>query len=199
MRRILVQVVALLLVSTPGVDAQAENGFYVEFDAGLSLVSDYYDDFLASPPITASFDNAVSFGGVLGYRFLSHYRGEINISHRQTDVDTVSGVEGFGDLDVTMFMANIYYDFDLGASLDPYLGIGVGSGSSDVLFSTDPMDPFPQGTTGSTLAWNLMVGASYGIHEDVFLNFGYRYMGVAEFLADDLDFHEFLIGVRYHF
>lgn len=190
MNRFSMGFLALLLVSTPDLDAQTEDGFYVELDAGLSLVSDH---------TTVKFDGGANFGGALGYRFLHHYRGEVNISTRNADVDTVGGVAGFGDLKVTVFMANVYYDFDLGSSLEPYLGVGAGVGTDELNYATDPMDPFPLGFNGGDLAWNLMVGASYRIHEGIDLSFGYRYLGVLEVFNDNLKIHEFLMGVRYHF
>jgi len=93
-------------------------------------------------------------------------------------------------------MANVYYDLDLEAHLEPYLGVGVGTTRGDL-----------NGMTGTTTfdfsdkaSINLMVGASYRIHEGIDLCFGYRYLTFSpDFFAGGLNIHEFLIGVHYQF
>ncbi len=101
--------------------AQVEDGFYVGLDAGLSLIDDYVDSGFGMGVTTVSPENGANFGGAIGYRFLDHYRGEINVSHRKADIRQVNG-----DVDLTSFVANLYYDFDYSSDLRPYLGLGAG-------------------------------------------------------------------------
>jgi outer membrane autotransporter protein len=93
-------------------------------------------------------------------------------------------------------MANLYYDFAPSSHLKPYLGLGLGAPTEDInatagMTTVETSDP--DGT-----AWNLMVGASYRIHDRIEFTFGYRYLGVFAEL-DYMQFNEFLIGVRYNF
>jgi len=187
---------ALLLFSTPHLDAQTEDGFYVELDLGLSSISDVG----VTTSESLDFDGGVTFGGAFGYRFLHHYRGELNISSRKADVDSVNGGAATGDLSVTNFMANIYYDFDLESPLKLYLGAGLGSASVDVDATPSMMGaPAIDESDNSAFAFNVMAGASYPVHESIDLCLGYRYLGTRDVFSSNLDLHEFLVGVRYSF
>jgi len=164
------------LLTGHGLQAQVENGFYVQFDAGISLIGDYVDSKFGLGNTPVSPETGTNFGGAIGYRFLHHYRGEINVSHRTANIRQVSS-----DLELTSVVANLYYDFDYSPDLRPYLGLGVGA-------TDGPDEP----------SWNLMAGASYRIHERIDLNLGYRYLSVDQ-EDDDVTSNEFLIGVRFNF
>ncbi len=187
---------AVLFLPGPDLGAQTKNGFYLELDAGLSLVNDYVFGGILGSGTTVSFENAANLGGAFGYRFHHHYRGEINISHRKADVGEVNNVAGSGDAELTSFMANLYYDFDPSSHLKPYLGLGLGAPREDINAAAGMNTVETSNPDG--IAWNLMVGASYRIHDSIEFNFGYRYLGVFAEL-DYMQFNEFLIGVRYNF
>jgi len=185
----------VLFLAGADLGAQAEDGYYLELDAGLSLVNDYVDSGFGFGDVTVSFDNAAHFGGAIGYRFHRHYRGEINISHRKADVRQVGGMAGTGTAELTSFMANLYYDFKPSSKMRPYVGLGLGLPMEDIdatsaMNTVETSDP-------DGIAWNLMAGASYRIHDRIDLNFGYRYLGVFAEL-DYMQFNEFLIGVRFN-
>ncbi|MAB81146.1 MAG: hypothetical protein CMJ89_17505 [Planctomycetes bacterium] len=186
---------AVLFVSSQALDAATEDGFYVELDLGLSSISDVG----VTTSESLDFDGGVTFGGAFGYRFLHHYRGELNISSRKADVDSVDGGAATGDLSVTNFMANIYYDFDLESPLKLYLGAGLGSASVDVDATPSMMGAAIDESDGGAFAFNVMAGASYPVHESIDLCFGYRYLGTRDVFSSNLDLHEFLVGVRYSF
>ena len=59
----------VLFLAGADLGAQAEDGYYLELDAGLSLVNDYVDSGFGFGDVTVSFDNAAHFGGAIGYRF----------------------------------------------------------------------------------------------------------------------------------
>jgi opacity protein-like surface antigen len=177
---------AVLFVSSQALDAATEDGFYVELDLGLSSISDVG----VTTSESLDFDGGVTFGGAFGYRFLHHYRGELNISSRKADVDSVDGGAATGDLSVTNFMANIYYDFDLESPLKLYLDTGA---------TPSMMGAAIDESDGGAFAFNVMAGASYPVHESIDLCFGYRYLGTRDVFSSNLDLHEFLVGVRYSF
>jgi opacity protein-like surface antigen len=186
---------AVLFVSSQALDAATEDGFYVELDLGLSSISDVG----VTTSESLDFDGGVTFGGAFGYRFLHHYRGELNISSRKADVDSVNGEAATGDVSVTNFMANIYYDFDLESPLKLYLGAGLGSASVDVDATATSMSGAIDESDGGAFAFNVMAGASYPVHESIDLCLGYRYLGTRDLFSSNLDLHEFLVGVRYSF
>jgi OOP family OmpA-OmpF porin len=130
-------VVALPLAA----QAQPVSGIYLGAGAGVNFLQDTDIEakgpaaaFLrangASPSGKAQFD--AGFAGVfsVGYGFGNGLRAEIEGNYRQNDVDKL--VSGFGGLrsggTVRSYgaMANVLYDFDLGLSVVPYLGAGLG-------------------------------------------------------------------------
>ena len=100
---------------------------YVEVSPGLSMISDSDTSggFFASPDI--EYDRGFAIGGALGYQIQDQVRAEASLSYRTADVDQVGGISAgaSGDVNVTSLMANVYYDFDLGLPVTPYLGAGL--------------------------------------------------------------------------
>lgn len=82
-------------------------------------------------------DDTWTLGGGFGYRFSRNVRADLTWDHRfEADAQgTLSSAAGgqpfpgatrkFG-LKSDVFLANFYYDVDLGSRISPYLGIGIG-------------------------------------------------------------------------
>ena len=107
---------------------------YVEVSPGLSMISDSDTSggFFAFPDI--EYDRGFTIGGALGYQIQDQVRAEASLSYRTADVDQVGGISAgaSGDVNVTSLMANVYYDFDLGLPVTPYLGAGLGLARVDL-------------------------------------------------------------------
>ncbi len=141
------------------------------------------------------------------------FRVEGSVSYRESDVDEVTsgGVAliGAGDANLTAIMANVYYDFDLGIPVKPYLGVGIGVGIIEV--NSDDSAVLKVDDDSAEFAWNIMLGAGYALNEHVDFSFGYRYLGTTdpEFdatlfgvpgtLDAEITVHEVLFGLRYNF
>jgi opacity protein-like surface antigen len=85
---------------------------------------------------------------------------------------------GQGRVRTTSVMLNGYYDFDLGNSITPYIGLGVGNATTDVGFA-------PSGTLiaeddDDGFAYQVILGAEYAATDAVSFFGNYRY-----FTADD--------------
>lgn len=167
-----------------------------------------------SQPLTnTSIDEAWTGGGGIGMYFSSAIRGDVTIDYR---MDT--GVEGYkpvGDLnngdrsfdvDSTVVLANLYYDLDMGSSITPYLGAGIGWASNRANqgegngwwgagcgCSADQYPVVIESATTSNFAWALMAGVSVDLGgrsggmkdvQDVAsawkLDMGYRYLDMGE-------------------
>ena len=115
-------------------------------------------------------------------------------------------------------MLNAYKDFGNFGGFVPYVGAGIGVAYHDVdevYFTENPnLTNRIAGNGDLSFAWALMAGVGYQISERAILDLGYRYidMGSAEsgrvdtagfvnpaVKIDDIDAHEFKIGLRYHF
>jgi OOP family OmpA-OmpF porin len=184
-RFLMIMLVAVVFMAT---SAQAANGkMYFSGSAGVSITDDV--DF---PGLNISFSPGFNVGGALGYD-AGQFRVEGEITYRSVDVDEVNGVPV--PLDATFsalsFMANGYYDFEMGSPLTPYLGVGLGIVDSEV-------DVAGFGSTSETdLAYQFMAGLGYEVSPNVVLTGGYRYFGIAE--TDAPGTHEFNIGARFMF
>ncbi|MGE0204232.1 MAG: outer membrane beta-barrel protein [Hyphomicrobiaceae bacterium] len=80
-------------------------------------------------------DPTWTLGGGFGYYFTQNIRGDLTFDYRfQTDVkgfnSDVTAPFGGGyrvmPLKSTVYLANLYYDFDRSARISPYVGIGLG-------------------------------------------------------------------------
>jgi opacity protein-like surface antigen len=171
--------------------AQAANGkLYFAGTAALGIASD-----LEEQGVEVSFDPGWSITGAVGYDF-GKFRVEGEIGYRTVDIDEVS-IPGFppvsldGDASALTFMANGYYDHDMGSPLTPYVGFGIGLADTDV-------EIVGVSVGGDTeFAYQFMVGAGYEVAPNVVLTGGYRFFGIADSGAPDS--HEFNLGARFMF
>jgi outer membrane protein OmpA-like peptidoglycan-associated protein len=121
--------------------AQPVTGFYVGAGAGINWQQDADITLDAAQGAlgggrsgTASF-NADMVGVIsLGYGYGNGFRGEVELSVRHHDGDSLTGfgnpAAGFsttGNARTYGFMLNGFYDFDLGMPVVPYVGLGVGA------------------------------------------------------------------------
>ena len=115
-------------------------------------------------------------------------------------------------------MANFYKDVGNFNRFVPYVGAGVGVAYhtvDDVDFTENPnLIHQIRGEETLSFAWSLMAGVGYQISERAILDLGYRYINMGdaksgdvdsgqnfnpEVKIDDLDAHEFKIGLRISF
>lgn len=115
-------------------------------------------------------------------------------------------------------MFNVYKDIGNFRGMVPYVGAGIGVAYNqldEVYFTQNPLLVNRiEGDDELSFAWSLMAGVGYQIRDNLILDVGYRYidLGKAEsgrvdsagfvnprVYVDDLDAHEFKVGLRYHF
>ena len=229
-------------------------GFYLRGDIGYSIWSDSDLEFdnqvagFSSPFDNEDHDNALVFGGGIGYKFKKYLRIDLTADHR-TNKDVSADIECgaclafptigprtvFGDttIDLSTFFANAYLDAGTFGGFTPYIGGGVGfaylnygtfiSSNNPTAGNAPGADPLelaqanPSGEANQlfageddiAFAWNLQAGASYDLTDNLALDGSYRYTrisggdiaqtDVGPVTSDDLDGHEFRIGLRYTF
>lgn len=199
LHRYLVTAFAFLFAWTHTLDAAAAGDMYVEVSPGLSMISDSDTSggFFASPDI--EYDRGFTIGGALGYQIQDQVRAEASLSYRTADVDQVGGISAgaSGDVNVTSLMANVYYDFDLGLPVTPYLGAGLGLARVDLDAKLGGVSAKDDDDTA--FSFSLMAGAAYRISDNLDLSLGYRYLGARAVFDGNLNVSEILFGVRYRF
>jgi OOP family OmpA-OmpF porin len=193
---------------------------YLEYVGGLSLVDDQDVDGAdaSGAGLSGSADLSVGYvvGAAIGVKFLEHYRGELQITYNDSDVDNLS-VQGepataSGGLSMLAIMANGYVDWDFGFGVLPYVGAGIGYGEAD--FSARNRSGPTQteiDDTDSVFVWNLMLGATVPVGESLELSLGYRYLasedlrlsgraaGEPRRFDSEFDAHQFIAGLRMNF
>ena len=115
-------------------------------------------------------------------------------------------------------MLNGYKDLGNFGGFTPYVGAGIGVAYhivDDVYFTGNPnLVNQIHGDRDIAFAWSLMAGVGYQLSQNTVLDLGYRYIDLGKATSersdsagfvnprvniDDIDAHEFKVGLRYHF
>ena len=126
-------------------------------------------------------DDNITFGGGVGYRYNEYWRADI-----RGDFAGDFNVGGGRDLSLGTVLVNGYFDIPLGAQITPYVGVGAGYGWAE-------LDP---GQDEDGFAYALMAGATFNMTQNIDLDVGYRYRGIAVSGPDVAD-HSVLAGFRF--
>jgi opacity protein-like surface antigen len=207
---------------------QGEVGLYVEYTGGLSIVRNQN---LTSKPfagVSGHMELAPGWnaGAAFGAKFQKYFRGEVQISYRNTQVKRLpvpttipapvpSGVGATtaeGNLGLFAAMANGYVDLDLlGIGVYPYLGLGIGYGVA-VIQAKNQASALKVNDHDSVFVYNLMAGGTYRVNDAIDLSLGYRYVATTDpnyssrvrnlskaKLDSEYDAHEVTLGLRFNF
>lgn len=144
--------------------------------------------------------------GALGKYFQRGLRGEVEVSYRLQDIDSLPGDgtaswNGFpsagdiGNMSAVATMVNVLKDFELTERLTPYVGVGVGI--VQVRMDFDNVDDIPQATTPAQagapgyriFAKNqdyvpgvqARAGVSFDISDRLAFDVGYRYLQTGQY------------------
>lgn len=115
--------------------------WYLRVDGGYGLnTSPSINEASAYDLYNTEFDNTWSVGGGIGRYFGRNIRGDITWDHRFEGDISASGTGSafapntaytFG-MKSDVFLANLYYDFDIGRRFTPYIGFGLGASYNQV-------------------------------------------------------------------
>lgn len=152
---------AALMAASAGV-AHATEGWYGRADLGWSV-----DGELDVGGGSLDFDHDLSEHLGLGYAFQNGFRLEAEVAHRLNDFQDIDG-----DARAWSAMANLYYDFNRGGRVQPYIGVGVGGARIDAKGAFGPVS-FDDDDT--VFAYQGAVGFAVALSEQLDLDIGYRY------------------------
>lgn len=194
---------AALMAGTAGV-ANATEGWYGRADVGWSFDGTYDLD-----SIGIGFDLEPDWSQHLGlgYAFQNGFRVEGELSHRFNQLED-HAVLADGDVHAWAAMANLFYDFNRGGALEPYIGVGAGAARINGYASGGASGVDGEDTV---FAYQYMVGVNAAVTEQLSVDVGYRYFkapdgtydtfGVVAPPSVDADYWNegITVGLRYQF
>jgi opacity protein-like surface antigen len=218
-----------LLPAAPMLDreevVEVGNGWYLRGDIGYvdyNRVRDIPFGPVGTTGLTETrIEEAVSFGGGIGYQLTNMLRADITIDHRLGATfsgirpDPLATIRDVADLESTTYLVNGYLDLGNWSGVIPYIGAGVGAASNrltNVSRETTVGDTFTRvnvpSYTAANFAWALMAGAAVDLGSGVKVDLGYRYMHLGDartrlegvqagIRTKDINAHEFRVGARY--
>jgi outer membrane protein OmpA-like peptidoglycan-associated protein len=191
---------AALMAGASGV-AQATEGWYGRADIGWSWEGDADADVFPQH-VDLDHDSTQHLG--LGYAFMNGFRLEGELGHRFNQLQDTPAVFD-GDVHVWSGMANLFYDFNRGGAIEPYIGIGAGAARVNASANGFGIQFEDEDTV---VAYQALIGAAVSLGEQWDLDVGYRYFSAADATmedgvtpADDYDFRQqaVTVGLRYQF
>jgi len=203
----------------------AEEGWYMRGSIGPALLNDADVTALSEADVEAligedllegttyavdlEFDTGFFINVAPGYDF-GDFRLESEFAYQVNNIDKInqslnipgvgsesdsSKVNG-GDVTNLSLLFNGYYDFLKGSAVRPYITAGIGVARVNAQVEGDD-------DTDSVFAYQVGVGLSYNMSENVALDFGYRYFATSDIDVSGLELsnssHSLLLGARYDF
>jgi opacity protein-like surface antigen len=154
-------------------------------------------------------------GGAVGVDWGNNIRTELELSHARWSSDkshyTRDGFPGTSfassNVSATYLLGNVWFDFNQGSRITPYVGGGLGVGWANVNLATDTSYATNFGSSG--LAFQIGAGFRFDVSENVMIDAGYRFKDIVGLnygtinyntIADtSLASHNFQVGLTLKF
>lgn len=200
---------ATLFISSAAV--AAEPNWYVS-GAGGATWFESADGQAGGNSLETSFDTGYAFLGAAGRQFGNGFRAEAELGYRRSEADTTQVSSGpefntTGSMSALSFMANGYYDFDVGMKIKPYVGGGIGLArvsANDLRFNGAQLAD----DSDVVFAYQAIGGLGYGLTQNLTAFVEYRYFatvdptfnatGGGDYESQFMS-HNAMLGLRYHF
>jgi OOP family OmpA-OmpF porin len=203
------------LVAGASSAAHATEGWYGRGDVGYSFdgETDLGNSTSTYPWGDSTLEHDWSQHLGLGYAFENGFRLEGELGHRFNQIEPTPTIDAGGDIHAWSAMANLFYDFNRGGKLEPYIGVGVGAARINLgAFDHLPPPTFVADGEDTVLAYQGLVGFAVGLGEQWDLDIGYRYFvaNSAEYSSlqgtppaftgeSDYEHQALTVGLRYQF
>jgi opacity protein-like surface antigen len=191
-----------------GVDTTFPN----EFDSG--------DGMVGTVGVGYSVNDQIRVEGRLSYREADFNSRELGMGERDGEEFILNG-----DIKSTALTIEGFYDIPTGTVIKPYVKAGIGASRNSYsarlggtgVSDFDPVDGVTDGyydgyadTTSTEFTWNVGIGASYAINEQMSIIGEYQYVSLGEaktgqdsftdgFKVDKAAAHEVQLGLQYQF
>ncbi|KTD20739.1 outer membrane protein [Legionella londiniensis] len=200
---------AALLTANLATAATPIDGWYSSLFGGYAYLPDNVSNTrLGLTRADAVYEGGFDAGGSIGYKSNPlRYEGELTYINAKIDhfrINNTRQIAPRGYATSILAMANVYYDFPgiLAASIEPFLGIGLGYGWVKAeLDSSGPSGPTRFTGENSVFAYQATAGLTYNFAENYALTLGYRYVATEEVhdLGKVFQAHLANVGVVYRF
>lgn len=159
----------------------AMGGLYVSVFGGAAFANDpsgIYDTYYS---FDLPLQTGYVVGGAIGAQIQPNLRGELEVSYAHHGVSTNSvtidedtGETGSGSFNALYILGNLWYDFNIGSPITPYIGGGAGLAvvMPDVTYYDDAS--YYHNQTAWAPAAQLGAGIKYSIADNITLDLGYR-------------------------
>ena len=176
----------------------AADGMYVKGIIGYVMPADP-----GIESLNTDMDNGYGWGGAVGWT-MDQFRVEGEIVTQKTDIDAL-GIRGedtapvnigSGDVRMTTYMVNGYWDIPVNNGFGFYLTAGLGYGTADVsVYNVDGDD--------GGLAWKGGAGVFYAIDDHMAVDLGWEYKSMddadLDVTVEDLYTNNIMFASRYGF
>ncbi|NRG17396.1 porin family protein [Rhizobiales bacterium] len=206
----------------------ATGGWYLRGDIGYKIYVDPDAGFSSQSFQNESMDDTAVIGVGVGYKFNEYFRTDLTVDYEfKSEFDSRTPCPACGpggtpgvsldsaDIDVWTILFNAYVDLGTYNGFTPYVGGGIGASYINVgqVYSNVGTPVRVPGDSRWDFSWALMAGASYAFNPNLSVDAGYRYLNIGDGYSDtftagattakvkyeDLQAHEFRVGLRYTF
>ena len=165
---------AVLMASAAGA-AHATEGWYARADVGYSFEGDFaISDGATFGRPGRQVDDWSEYAG-MGYAFQNGFRLEGELSHRFNQIKTTDLIDHGGDAHAWAAMLNLYYDFNRGGKIQPYLGVGVGEARLHASAHDGSFPAHDLRDTDTSIAYQALAGVAFAVSEQTSFDVGYRW------------------------
>lgn len=209
------------LAPSPGRAVDLGLAPYIEYNAGVSFIRN--QNLTRANPIGLSgkveSEPGFNVGGAIGTKFLQHFRTEINVGYRRSEIDAIRLVDGDesdgkGEISMIHVLGNVYAEYDFEVGVIPYFGLGVGYGKIEIDARNKPRT-IEVDSSDDAVIWNAMAGVTVPFSDVTSFSLGYRYLqsedlnfrarrigppvNGARQVDSEFDAHEVVFGIHYSF
>lgn len=198
--------VAVLCLTAGAADAFAQT-YYFAVGGGYNYPHESKSQADGVDELEAAYDPGSAATLAFGFEWVDGWRFEGEASWRRAEFDSFDNVPAdTGRAEIYAALINVYYGFRKGATVNPYLGGGLGVGRlavSDLAVGASTVDGF-----GGGMAWQGIAGVDFALSPSWTLSLDYRYFAVDEVKMMDslqvpfkIDYHAStaMLGLRVGF
>jgi len=191
----------------------AAEGWYASGQIGSNWLKDATLS-AGNAKLEAEYHTGYNLTGAVGYSLSNGLRPEFEIGYTKNGLDALSSATATnsqvsGNAYAVSYLANLWYDLDIGFPVKPYLGAGVGLSQVTMEDLEASGVNVVNDTNNSVFTFQVGGGLSYLLTDRLITTVGYRYQeavdptfevqGVSGGVDGEQQSHQVMAGVRYLF